>query len=154
MSDKSEHIINAIRYVDAVHNIQLNEKGSTAILLDQLTEIQQRFNDEVLKNYIHEYKLETSDSYQAEFEKQEGIDAELEEEENIQNAKAEKSAGVLYRGSPLNVTPVEEKEGADSDGEDQYMMYRGQKVKIKKDDSTKEKSDAAAVKMYRGKIVK
>jgi len=34
------------------------------------------------------------------------------------------------------------------------MMYRGQKVKIKKDDSTKEKSDAAAVKMYRGKIVK
>jgi len=106
MSDKSEHIINAIRYVDAVHNIQLNEKGSTAILLDQLTEIQQRFNDEVLKNYIHEYKLETSDSYQAEFEKQEGIDAELEEEENIQNAKAEKSAGVLYRGSPLNTGKI------------------------------------------------
>jgi len=143
MSGKSEHIINAIRYVDAVHDIQLNEKGSTAILLGQLTEIQNRSNDEALKNYIHEHRLETSDSYRAEFEKQEVIEAELQEEENIQNAKAEKNAGVLYRGSPMNVN-----------GEDQYMMYRGQKVKINKDDSTKKESDDASVKMYRGQIIK
>jgi len=152
MAIENTHMMSALRYIEAVHDIRLDRSTAPDALLHRLEKIQEKFEDEVLGNYIHEYKLSTSESYREataahDLEEQKEHEAELELE--VQQKKTE---GVLYRGAAMaEVVSTQEDTTTEADGEEQYMMYRGQKVKVEKKGSSDD--GASSEVLYRGKKV-
>jgi len=126
----STNLLSAVRYADAVHDVQFSENSTAEELLIAINKLYKKTKDTVLGSYIHEHKLVTSDSYRNRY----SMLNEAEKKSHQQQAKVQKSEDTMYRGSSVAVATDEV---VPENEEAQYMIYRGQKVKIAKENTNK-----------------